>query len=731
MIGMPFRFEGKGVLEAVVAAAAKAAEGEAEKKWKEGTSGEPTSVLDTRRSPSPPTSSSTLSSSLGGGGGGDSAIGVAAVHQKWAAAEGGGGSGRKDNEWGLEPIPAGLEIGGDGGGGGAAEDCWESLLTGSGGSSPGHDPAYLRYFLQEMEAHPQQQYLLSLAGSSAVHDFDVAGGGAGFGGLVEAGFGFEPPPAAVALPPINNPPLSGFPMMNAAPKFPNNPVVFPPLQIPPGMFFQEGLAAAVEEKPPPLPQLFMNPQQVHPCQNPAFFLPFPCTPQEQLALPPPPKRHHVVDPPPLPQQQLPQDVFLRRKPQEVPQRPAMKPKAAMATVGVGGGTIDENQQHQQQQIVVNQLYKAAELVETGNSPSARGILARLNQQLSFSSNNNHHHLGKPLLRAALLFKDALLRLIDSPFPKDAFSSSAASLTPMDVFLKISANKAFSEISPVTQFSTFTANQAILDELSGSYRIHVLDFDVGIGGQWASFLQELSLRRTNSVVSLRITVFASPSSSHPLELALTKESLAHFAGDLGIPFEFNAVNLDSFNPATLGVSPDEVVVVNLPAGPLVGPPILRFVKQLRPRIVVSVDHGSVGGGGGGGAGEFPFSHHFLHALQSNVALLDSIHVAGADPEAVHRIEAFLVRPRIEAAVTAAAGGRRLGDGQKQQQQLHWGSQFASAGFVPVALSNFTEAQAECLVKRVQVRGFHIKKPNASSLVLCWQRAELVSFSAWRC
>ncbi|KAK1273545.1 Scarecrow-like protein 6 [Acorus gramineus] len=729
MRGMPFRLEGKGVLEAVVAAAAaaKAAEGEvlsavaAEEKWKKEGSGEPTSVLDTRRSPSPPTSSSTLSSSLGGGGGGgDASGGVAAVSQKWtttspppselADGAGGGGGGKDNNEWGLEPIPAGLGIGG-GGGVSAGEDCWESLLSASGASSPGHDPAYLRYFFQEVEAHPQQQYLLSLGGSSAVQDFDSSGGGGGngglgFSGLIDQGFGFEPPPT----------PLSGFPMMGSTAKFPNNPV-FPPLQIHQGMFCQDGLAAPpVEEKPPP-PQLFMNPQQAQSCQNPTLFHPFPYTQQEQLVLPPPLKRLHTMEPSPQPQ--LSQAGVL---PYSTNQRQAMKPKAAMAGV-------EENQQQQQQrQIVVDQLYKAAELVETGNSSSARGILARLNHQLSSSPNNSL--LGKPLLRAAVLFKDALLHLIDHPSPAKgaAFTiSPSAPVTPLDVVFKISAYKVFSEISPVAQFSMFTANQAILDELSVARHIHVLDFDIGIGGQWASFLQELSLRGTNSTVSLRITAFASPSSTHPLELALTKESLAHFAGDLGISFEFNVVNLDSFSPAMTVpiVSPDEVVAVNLPVGPLVTPAILRFVKQLGPRIVVSVDHGSVGGGGGGG--ELAFSNRFLHALQSHAALLDSINAAGADPEAARWIETFLVRPWIEAAV-AMGRHRDMGD---RPQHLPWRSLFALAGFAPAAVSNFTETQAECLIKRVQVREFHVEKRNASALVLCWQRVELVSVSAWRC
>jgi hypothetical protein len=32
---------------------------------------------------------------------------------------------------------------------------------------------------------------------------------------------------------------------------------------------------------------------------------------------------------------------------------------------------------------------------------------------------------------------------------------------------------------------------VLDDLRGSACIHVLDFDIGMGGQWASLMQELA------------------------------------------------------------------------------------------------------------------------------------------------------------------------------------------------------------------------------------------------
>ncbi|MCL7037732.1 hypothetical protein MKW94_002103 [Papaver nudicaule] len=376
----------------------------------------------------------------------------------------------------------------------------------------------------------------------------------------------------------------------------------------------------------------------------------------------------------------------------------------------------QQQQQQQQQALVDQLFKAAELVESGNSVLAQGILARLNHQLS-------HPIGKPLYRAAFYFKEALLQLLNgtpnSPPPHKNFS-------PFDVVLKIGAYKSFSEISPLLQFSNFTLNQALLESLDGFDHIHIIDFDIGIGGQWASFMQEIAMKM-GGAPSLKISAFASFSSNdhHKLELALTKEHLTHFANDLGISFEIDVVDIDTLDPASwslpIHVSEKETVAVNLPVGsscinPSSIPGLLRLVKQLSPKIVVSVDRGC-------DRSDLPFSHHFLQALQAYSILLDSLDATNTNSDAISKIERFLMQPRIESTVFQR---HHL----SHEKLPPWRTLFASAGFSPITFSNFTETQAECLLKRLQGRGFHVEKRQAS-LVLCWQRRELVSASAWRC
>jgi hypothetical protein len=521
-----------------------------------------------------------------------------------------------------------------------------------------------------------------------------------------------------------------------------------PVTLHPGMIYQQQQFEAPDEKPQIVnPQVLLN-QQPH-SQNPNFFLPLSFSQQEQHLLQPPhPKRPNWVglDPltliPKVPfgdpghefllrkhqqqQQQLqPQHLGFSSGVQFLPQhhlqqqKPQMVPKLQKMGPGEEDMAHQHHQQQQQQQqqqqfALVDQLYKAAELVETGNFSHAQGILARLNHQLSPA--------GKPLHRAAFYFKEALqlLLLMNNPVT----SPPPRSPTPFDVIFKMGAYKVFSEISPLIQFVNFTCNQALLEALDDVGRIHIVDFDIGFGAQWASFMQELPVRNRGAP-SLKITAFASPYTHHAIELGLMRDNLTQFANEIGISFELEVVNFDCLDQASyslpiLRAAENEAVAVNFPIWsssnqPAALPSLLRFVKQLSPKIVVSLDRGC-------DRTDLPFPQHVVQALHSYINLLESLDAVNVTSDAVSKIEKFLLQPKIESTV--------LGRFRAPDKMPLWKTLFASAGFSPLAFSNFTETQAECVVKRTPVRGFHVEKRQAS-LVLCWQHRELISASAWRC
>ncbi|XP_019159323.1 PREDICTED: scarecrow-like protein 6 [Ipomoea nil] len=362
---------------------------------------------------------------------------------------------------------------------------------------------------------------------------------------------------------------------------------------------------------------------------------------------------------------------------------------------------------------IDHLFKTAELIQTGNSVLSQEILARLNHHLS--------PIGKPFHRAAFYFKEALQSLLPH-----ATKPTVPSSSPFSLVFKIGAYKSFSEVSPMPQFANFTTNQALLEALEGFDRIHIVDFDIGYGEQWASLMQELALNN-GTTPSLKITALASPLKQEQLELGIIRHNLIQFASEINMGFEFETLGVEHLNSSSSWSDSysEAAIAVNLPVGWLSTnqqvslPLILSFVKKLQPKIVVSVDTGC-------DRTDLPFPDHIIHALHSYSNLLESLDAVNMNPDALQKIEKFMIQPGIEKTVTA----RFDSDSPEKTQTQHWRTVFLSSGFTPFSFSNFAESQAECVLKRTPVGGFHVEK-RQSSLVLCWQRKELISASAWRC
>ncbi|KAL6494096.1 hypothetical protein OROGR_032005 [Orobanche gracilis] len=713
---------------------------------------EPTSVLDSARFPSRPTSSPTLSSSFGGvsAGGGAGAsndtAGVAAVsdanpspkwqHDSTTATSSNAAVGADPD---LLPVPPYLQIGNTASVPEkfAMED-WETVLSESVPVSPSQEQSFFRWIMGDVEDPSVGSLNKSIqigCGGSTAPELEFSGG---YASNVDQGFG------------------AGECFMPALPNFPNNsrseknidvasnPVssdfsISQNIMHNPSSPFNNLGAVAFDSsaviKPPIFnPQLLINQHQAHHSQNPSFFLPssYPQHHEQNTFGPPLAKRHNPakggfqpVGPTskgPFIDTGQPQELLMGRQnlhpnhhhhhqQQAIPHHLQLLPHF-LGPAGPRPKMEELGYSHQLQLAIVDQIYKAAELVQTGNPVLAQGILARLNHHLS--------PIGKPFQRAAFYCKEALLLLLDNT---NSNNTSSLNSSPFSLVFKIGAYKSFSEISPLIQFANFTCNQAILEVLEGLDQIHIVDFDIGLGGQWASLMQELALKNggPSGPPSLRITAVASLSTHDQLELVLTRENLIQFADEVNIPFEFEATSIDSLNCGSrFHALESEAVVVNLPVGCLANnqlpaPFILRFVKQLSPRIVVSVDRGC-------DRTDMPFANHIIHVLQSNSNLLESLDAVNVDTDALQKIERFLLLPGIEKIVA--------GRFEAPEKTQHWRSLFLSSGFSPVIFSNFTESQAECIVKRTPVRGFQVEK-RQSSLVLCWQRKELISASAWRC
>lgn len=357
---------------------------------------------------------------------------------------------------------------------------------------------------------------------------------------------------------------------------------------------------------------------------------------------------------------------------------------------------------------VDELIRLAECFETNSLQLGQVILARLNQRLRSPT-------GKPLQRAAFYFKEALQSLLTGSNPINRPASSS------EIVQTIKAQNIFASISPITMFSSFTANQAVLDALEGSIRVHVIDFDIGLGGHWASFMRELAEKtdsRKGGLPILRISALIPD--EYAMESRLTRENLAQFARELNIRFEIEFVLIRTFEYLSFKsikfMDGEKVAVLLSPAiFRHVGSGFLNDLRQVSPQVVVHVDvEGQIG------FGSSSYRQTVIDGLEFYSTLMESLEAANFDGggDYMQRIETFVLFPKILEGVESA--GRRV---TPLREALMAG------GLRQVGLSQFAEFQAEFLLRKVEVRGFHVAKRQAEML-LCWHDRPLVATSAWR-
>ncbi|ESW06747.1 hypothetical protein PHAVU_010G072900 [Phaseolus vulgaris] len=674
---------------------------------------EPTSVLDSRRSPSPPTSSSTMSSSLGSNSTSKGGSGTSANTTTTTGAAAPTPSDNNNPPPDSSPEKCGIRM----------ED-WE-----------GQDQSIFRLIMGDVEdpSAGLSKLLQSTACGSQSIDFN-----AGFGvvdqGLNMVSGGIDPsgnypagfPFIAENIDGHNGKPGSVAGQVSESVVFSANNPLMVSSSVSPGVFTsqQQHEFGVVDEKPQVInPQFMLNQNQVQFSENPSFFVPlmYPQVQEQQVFPQHQAKRPlfesigHNYQAPRLPLLDSGQEVFGRRQQTQLPlfphhmqqqqQQSIVMPSAKQQKVSSAG----DDASHQLQQAIFDQLYKTAELIEAGNPVHAQGILARLNHQLS--------PIGKPFQRAAFYMKEALMSLLHSN------AHNFMAFSPISFIFKIGAYKSFSEISPVLQFSNFTCNQALIEAVERCDRIHVIDFDIGFGVQWSSFMQEIALRST-AAPSLKVTAIVSPSTCDEVELNFTKENLMQYAKDINVSFEFSVLNIESLHssssPLVGQFFDNEAIAVNMPVSsftnnPSLFPSALHFVKQLRPKVVVTLDRIC-------DRIDVSLPTKAVHVLQCYSALLDSLDAVNVNLDVLQKIERHFIQPVMKKII--------LGHHHSQEKLPPWRNLLLQSGFSPSTFSNFTEAQAECLVQRAPVRGFHVER-KPSSLVLCWQRKELISVSTWRC
>lgn len=322
---------------------------------------------------------------------------------------------------------------------------------------------------------------------------------------------------------------------------------------------------------------------------------------------------------------------------------------------------------------------------------------------------------------AAYFCDALTKcvsgLVTDPSPVEA---------PYNSFV---ACQVLNEACPYMKFAHLTANQSILESVKGFSSVHIVDFGITHGIQWAALLQAFASQpKKLPPPRVKITGISVAGSE---SVHATGRRLQSFAEHLGVEFEFCpvvVVALTDFTPESVTLNPDEKPIVNfmLQLHELLGddgsPSIQRILKSvaaLAPSLVTLTEYDAALNG-------TEFKPKFIDALHFYCALFDSLDATMArDCQDRLNVESNYFARQIE-NIVACEGVART---QRHESCEQWNQHLRNAGFVSVALSHYAHSQAQQLLWQY-CDNFRLQRPPGGCLSLTWQDRSLITVSAWK-
>ncbi|KAG6474046.1 hypothetical protein ZIOFF_067970 [Zingiber officinale] len=336
--------------------------------------------------------------------------------------------------------------------------------------------------------------------------------------------------------------------------------------------------------------------------------------------------------------------------------------------------------------------------------------------------------GDPTERVAFYFAEALYgRLLGAhSHPIPIFDT-----TPEEFTL---CYKVLNDACPYSKFAHLTANQAILEATESASRIHIVDFGIVQGVQWAALLQALATRPSGKPSKVRISGIPAPAlGAAPAEsLVATGNRLRDFAALLDLDFEFDPIltPISELASTTFRVDPDESLAVNfmLQLYHLIGESpepverVLRVAKSLAPSVMTLGEYEA-------SLNQSGFAERFATALAYYAAMFDSLDPPmGRDSAERARVERLLFGRRILGAVGPGEGKNRR---VRMWGKDEWTAVMERCGFEPVALSNYAVSQAKLLLWNYNYSSkYTLLDCNPPFLSLVWGDRPLLTVSSWR-
>ncbi|MBA0712581.1 hypothetical protein Golax_011672, partial [Gossypium laxum] len=338
------------------------------------------------------------------------------------------------------------------------------------------------------------------------------------------------------------------------------------------------------------------------------------------------------------------------------------------------------------------IMEVASAISEGKTDVLNEILARL-AQLANAKGNSEQRLTECML---LALKSRLNSVESSPPVTELFSKEHAAATQL-----------LYDLSPCFKLGFMAANQAILDatlDQPSCNKLHVIDFDIGQGGQYTTLLHALSESGRGNPAMIKITCIADNGGDERLKTVGSKLSLV--AERLGVRLKFTVVPSLKLSDLSRDVS------VENPRDEL-----LRRVKRLAPCVVTLVEQEI-------NTNTAPFASRVGEAVGYYGALFESIESTfGRENSERVKVEEGLLR-KIANSV-ACEGRDRV---ERCEVFGKWRARMSMAGF---ELKPLSESVAESIRARLNCGnpGFTVKEENGG-ISFGWMGRTLTVASAWR-